>query len=150
MEQHCKCNYQPFNRGFLLNLISLFLFLLLLVFLPVILPELITDLVQFYFNGLFLRPYLQYTITRVRYDITISHVSFAQSMSLLVQWVGLHYHLLQFMGGVTVDAVLLQLSGIIIVSGWPMSKYRTATLSRMRIICLGSRSNDQRRTFPEV
>lgn len=34
--------------------------------------------------------------------------SFAEAVLLLVQRVGLHYHLLQLVGGVTVDAVLLE------------------------------------------
>ena len=34
--------------------------------------------------------------------------SFAEAVLLLVQRVGLNYHLLQLMGGVTVDAVLLE------------------------------------------
>ncbi len=43
-------------------------------------------------------------------DTTASsaYTSLAKPVSLLVQRVGLHYHLLQLMGGVTVDAVLLQ------------------------------------------
>ena len=35
-------------------------------------------------------------------------MSLAETMLLLVKWVGLHYHLLQLMCWVTVDAVLLR------------------------------------------
>lgn len=42
--------------------------------------------------------------------------SFAESVLLLVQRVRLHYHLLQLMGGVTVDAVLLERGYTVIIS----------------------------------
>ena len=49
-------------------------------------------------------PSAQYTSK----DVSDAHLSLRQTRRLLVQWVWLHNHLLQLMGGVTVDPVLLQ------------------------------------------
>lgn len=41
-------------------------------------------------------------------QVELTYMSLAESVTLLVQGVGLNDHLLQLMGGITVDAVLLR------------------------------------------